>query len=103
QAWADRYTYLQLIGLFIVLVWGAADVLKEKLQTPNLKLQPSSSSKTPISTTPLALKGACFIAFAGVGVAMLTTTSLQLRHWRNTRTLFEHAERVIPNNHMAIT
>ena len=36
QAWADRYTYLPLIGLFLVIIWGAVEVAgSEKLQTPN--------------------------------------------------------------------
>lgn len=29
QAWADRYTYLPLIGPFIALVWGAAELLAD--------------------------------------------------------------------------
>src|ERR1035441_7992824 len=30
QAWADRYTYLPLIGLFVAIVWGAADLARGK-------------------------------------------------------------------------
>jgi protein O-mannosyl-transferase len=77
QAWADRYTYLPSIGLFIVAVWGIADVVKNR-QT---------------------------LAFVSVfiGVALLVDTTLQVRHWRNTQTLFEQAARAVPNNYMAIT
>ena len=27
QAWADRYTYLPLIGLFVAVVWGVSDLV----------------------------------------------------------------------------
>lgn len=77
QAWADRYTYLPLIGLFIAVVWLVAEIM------PNRKLA-----------------GALALV---VAIAMMATTSRQLRHWQNTRSLFAHAEQVTKNNHMAIT
>jgi len=77
QAWADRYTYLPSIGFFIMVVWSVAEVLKN----------------------PRTWVWASVV----VGAALLTDTTLQLRHWRNTRTLFEHAADVVPNNYMAIT
>ena len=76
QAWADRYTYLPLIGLFIVVVWGAGDLLGAR--------------------SALRWLG------AAVGLGLLAGTSAQLRHWRNTRTLFEHAVQVNPHNSRAI-
>ncbi len=77
QAWADRYTYLPLVGLFVSLVWLAAEIIKNK-------------------------NGAR--ALAGVaGVAMLIMTSVQLSHWKNTWTLFDHANKVTKENYMAIT
>ncbi|MDR3458414.1 MAG: tetratricopeptide repeat protein [Verrucomicrobiae bacterium] len=77
QAWADRYTYLPLIGLFIPLVWLASEVIKSK-------------------------KVLTLLAVI-VGVAMLVATSVQLSYWKNTRTLFDHANRVTHENFMAIT
>ena len=38
---------------------------------------------------------------AGLVVVDAVVSSVQLRHWRNTRTLFEHALRVTSNNHVA--
>jgi tetratricopeptide (TPR) repeat protein len=80
QAWADRYTYIPLIGLFVAAVWGGSD----------LAVQPG---------TRLAL-GALAVA---IGLGLLAGTSLQLRHWKNTRTLFEHAAAVTQNNTRALT
>lgn len=77
QAWADRYTYLPLIGLFVGVVWLAAEFIK---------------NQTVLRTLA-----------ATVGVAMLAATSLQLRHWKNTWTLFDHANQVTKENYMAIT
>jgi len=77
QAWADRYTYLPLIGLFMSLVWGAADVIRNRL----------------------ALRAAA----VAVSLALVVATSVQLSYWKNTRTLFEHTAKVTPENYMAIT
>jgi len=77
QAWADRYTYLPLIGLFVALVWGVVDLTANKR----------------------ALRWAA----VAVGLVLLVATSMQLRHWKNTRTVFEHAAAVTRNNHMAVT
>ncbi len=77
QAWADRYTYLPLIGLFVPLVWWAFAVIKNRLALQSLA--------------------------AIVAVTLLALTSRQLRHWQNTRTLFAHADQVTTNNYMAVT
>ncbi len=77
QAWADRYTYLPLIGLFVPLVWIAVEAIKNKIIL-------------------------CTLA-ATAGVAMLATTSVQLSYWKNTWTLFDHANKVKKENYMAVT
>jgi protein O-mannosyl-transferase len=85
QAWADRYTYLPSIGLFIALVWGLAE--------SSSSLTPRSSLRTP-HWWALALV---------VGAVLLIATSVQLRCWKNIRTLFEHAVQVTQHNARAIT
>jgi tetratricopeptide (TPR) repeat protein len=77
QAWADRYTYLPLIGLFVALVWAAVEFTKNRL----------------VLTTLAAVSG----------VALLAATSVQLSYWKNTWTLFDHANRVTQENYMAVT
>ncbi len=81
QAWADRYTYLPSVGLFIVVVWGATE----------------SAAKVP------AGRGFLRWLAVAVGLALLVGTSVQLRHWKDTRTLFEHTARVTRNNPLATT
>ena len=86
QAWADRYTYLPLIGLFIASVWTAGDALQAiSINGPRAKA---------------LLAGG--LAFA-VALTLLITTSKQLCYWKNTRTLFEHAAQVTEHNARAIT
>lgn len=77
QAWADRYTYLPLIGPFIMVTWLAADAVKWRTLLAGIS--------------------------AAVAVALLTLTSVQLSYWQNTRTLFAHAEQVTKDNYLAIT
>ena len=76
QAGADRYTYLPFIGLFIIIAWGLKDlVAKSKLRSVAL--------------------GAAAVAVLS---ALSVCTRMQLRHWRNNQTLFEHALAVTGDN-----
>jgi protein O-mannosyl-transferase len=79
QSMADRYTYIPSIGLFIVLVWGAADLL---LKQPRGK------------TISLILAGG---ALAGC----VLVTSIQISYWRDSVRLFRHALEVSPDNYIA--
>ena len=77
QAWADRYTYLPLIGLFVPMVWFACEII----------------------TSRVVLRSLAVI----VAVGLITATSVQLGCWKDTRTLFEHTDKVTPQNYMAVT
>jgi tetratricopeptide (TPR) repeat protein len=79
QAMADRYTYVPLIGIFIVISWGAADVLKGW-----------RSSRVALT-----------IAGGGVVAVLSVLTWCQVHYWRDTITLFEHALAVSPANRVA--
>jgi tetratricopeptide (TPR) repeat protein len=79
QSMADRYTYVPLIGIFIILAWGLSD-LTAKWRRRELWLG----------------------AAAGLGlVTLMTLTWYQLGYWRNAKSLFEHAVEVTENNFMA--
>ena len=75
---ADRYTYIPLTGLFIIIAWGAPGLLPEwRLKTKILPL------------------------LAGFVLALLiAVTGMQLKYWRNSQTLFEHALAVQPDNYV---
>jgi tetratricopeptide (TPR) repeat protein len=81
QSWADRYTYLPHIGLFLLIAWGASAVIA-RWKWPRLIV----------------------IAAAGLTLAACgLVTSRQLAHWRNTQTLFQHAIAVTAENFVAYT
>lgn len=81
QALADRYTYLPHVGVFVLLVWGAAE-LAGRLKWP---------------------KPASVAVALGLVAGCLFLTSRQIPHWRTSRTLFEHAAAVTTNNFVAYT
>ena len=79
QAMADRYTYVTLIGLFIIIAWGANDLLaKWKYR------------KIILSLSSLAI------------ISVLSVSAwFQTGHWRSSITLFEHTAKVTTDNHIA--
>ncbi|HET6370756.1 MAG TPA: tetratricopeptide repeat protein [Nitrospiria bacterium] len=79
QAMADRYTYFPLIGIFIMIAWGVADLVAA---WPRRKIILAASACTVI-----ALLGAA--------------TWVQIGYWKNSTTLFTHAIRVMPGNYVA--
>ena len=101
QAWADRYTYLPSIGIFVAVVW----IVATKVQSADSRLQRSSNLPVPkvrsgggaFILSPIKIV-TCF-----VGIALIAATSIQLRYWQNTRTLFAHAVAVTRRNYLAVT
>ncbi|MDA8156047.1 MAG: tetratricopeptide repeat protein [Actinomycetota bacterium] len=81
QARADRYTYVPLIGLFIMAAWGIPE-LTNKLHIP-----------------PKALAAPAVLALACLSVA----TWDQAAYWQNSMSLFGHAVKVTNNNYLAYT
>lgn len=79
QAMADRYTYVPLVGLFIIISFGTT-VLFEKLRYGKLIL---------------------LISYGLLTVVLAVCTFRQLAHWRNSITLFEHTIRVTSKNYLA--
>jgi len=79
QAMADRYTYIPLIGPFLMAAWGLADLFRKR---PN---------RRPVLT-------------AGAAVILLPCTVLtwlQIGTWQDREKLYDHAARVIPDNYWA--
>ena len=79
QAMADRYTYIPLIGLFIMFAWGVPDLLSKWRHRQALI----------VICTALILS------------AIMVCTWMQIRHWKDGISLFKHALNVTVNNHLA--
>ncbi len=78
QGMADRYTYVPLIGLFIMNAWGVPDLLK----------------KWRYKKVTLAVLSLLIIAVLAIG------TWRQVRYWQSSFTLFERTLEVTSNNYV---
>ncbi len=79
QAFADRYTYIPLIGIFLCLVWALAEFVGE-----------SRAGRVAVASAGVAVLVACTVL-----------TQIQTRYWRTDFTIFQHALQVTPNNALA--
>ena len=79
QARADRYTYIPLIGISIMLAWGAAELIE----------------RHPEMRVPVRVLSTAFCA------GWLVISWTQIQYWRNSITLFEHAIASTENNYIA--
>ena len=77
QAMADRYAYVPLIGIFIVIAWGISGLLEKWDQR----------------------KKALPIAAGVVILFLMVATWVQAGHWKNSITLFKHAISVTENQY----
>jgi tetratricopeptide (TPR) repeat protein len=75
QAMADRYTYIPLIGLFVMVTWGLADLWTER-HLPHF--------------------GLAIVASASLAACLLTTRN-QVQYWSGSITLFQHVLAVMPD------
>jgi tetratricopeptide (TPR) repeat protein len=76
QAYADRYTYIPLVGLFIAIAWGISDIFN---RLKNRK-------------TVLSLSAAVLLAVLGI------MTWVQVGRWRSDIALYRHAATVVRDN-----
>jgi Flp pilus assembly protein TadD len=79
QSMADRYTYLPLIGIFIMLAWGM------RIAAGNDRIR-----RAALSAIAIILLIACSVC-----------TWFQLGYWKNSTTLFSHAASAVSGNYIA--
>ncbi len=78
QAMADRYTYIPLIGAFIMVVWGAYGAAGDR--------------KRP--------QAALAVFFTVLMIALAVSTTRQLAYWQNSRSLYSRALAVTEGNYL---
>jgi protein O-mannosyl-transferase len=78
QSMANRYAYLPLVGIFVIIVWGIPDLLKKRVNRWYLTA-----------------------AAAVMIIAMAFSTSMQLPYWQNSEAAFRRALAVTENNYIA--
>ncbi|QTA92396.1 Tetratricopeptide repeat-containing protein [Desulfonema magnum] len=80
-ALADRWAYVPLIGIFVMMAWGIPEICKDREWR---------HAKTGL------------VIIAVMVLSILTVmTWFQVRYWKNNITLFEHALKVNPHNYVA--
>jgi tetratricopeptide (TPR) repeat protein len=96
---ADRYTYLPVVGLFIMLSWGLAG-LTESFR-PGMRPLVATATKPANWLTQSPGRVIWWLVFGALLVLCGLMTHSQLRYWRNTETLFRHALAVTGDNFVA--
>lgn len=77
-AMADRYAYIPLIGIFVMIAFGIADLAQQR----NLRFWPA-------------------VPAAAALVALAVTTHAQIGYWHSSESLWSHALEVTENNFVA--
>lgn len=78
QSMADRFAYIPLIGIYVIISWGAADIL---YKFRYLRIFLIVAATAVLSTYIFVAKG-------------------QVRHWQNSITLYEHTLSVTTDNYV---
>jgi len=97
QSMADRYTYVPLIGLFVAVAWGAADLIpaaaSERPRSRRERRRRDRDVHARIS--PLAIPALAVIVVLAYGAW------LQTGRWRDSRSVFRQAVGATSRNYMA--
>ena len=78
QAMADRYTYIPMTGLLIIVAWGVSDILASW----------KYSKKVLVTSSALVL------------IALSMKAAVQLEYWQDSETLFKHTLDVTSDNYV---
>jgi hypothetical protein len=79
QSHADRYTYIPMVGLIMMLAWGTADVARKWPRTRSVITAAGTVS--------------CIVCMA--------LTFAQVAHWQNADTLYQYTSDVTSDNWLA--
>lgn len=89
QRLADRFLYVPMLGLLIIVAWGVPDLLD--------RTRTATGRVTAPRRYPMLLPAAA----VAIVIACAVTAHAQVAHWRNSLTLWEHAVRVTPDSYLA--
>ncbi len=77
-AMADRFTYVPAIGIFVIIAWGLPELV----------------------VGWRSMKRILFSAAAVVLILFMAMTLVQVKYWRDSKTLYEHTLKVTKNNYL---
>jgi len=88
QAMADRYTYVPLVGIFVMLAWGARDLACSGLLARQAWLRSATRIGVPVVAVALV-------------AALAAAARVQTGYWASSAALWQHALDVDPQNYFA--
>jgi protein O-mannosyl-transferase len=110
QSMADRYAYIPVLGIFVIVCWAIPDLLeslpakgKAKLPETVVETRPASSL-LPAKTNPAASK---FLSLSLAAASLIILSSLafalhrQVNYWTDNLTLWQHTLDVTQSNFIA--
>ena len=106
QAMADRYAYIPLLGIFVIVCWGIPDLLQSQ-PAPNINVDPHTDVETtPASTLPPAQpRQASLLPLVVASVVVLGALSFalhrQVNFWTDNFTLWRHTLDITGRNFLA--
>ena len=101
---ADRFTYLPSIGLMILPVWGAYELIQGKAAGGVEREERGSVGHALARSTLHAPRSTLILLSVAGGAAIvlcLALTRQQIGNWRDSEALFRHAIEVTENNDRA--
>jgi tetratricopeptide (TPR) repeat protein len=97
QSHADRYTYLPQIGLYLMIAWGVADLLKTsnaQHPTPNVEFRGSRSAFD-------VRRSAFGVCCAAILMPLAFVARAQASYWRDSEILWNRTIAVTKDNYFA--
>jgi protein O-mannosyl-transferase len=97
QSMADRYAYIPVLGIFVIVCWGIPDLLESfniRVETrPAASLSPTKTR--PASFLPLVV--GCVVILSSLAFAL----HRQVNFWTDNLTLWRHTLDITQNNFIA--
>jgi tetratricopeptide (TPR) repeat protein len=99
QAMADRYTYLPTLGVLILTIWGAHELVQGKAEVRGQRTEDSDTQH--VSRSRVQSQILLWVVGGAAVVLCMALTREQLGYWKDGETLFRHALEVTENNQIA--
>ncbi len=100
QAMADRYAYIPLLGIFVILCWGIPDLLQSQ-PAPNTSVETRPASSLSAAQTRPAAVVLLSVASVVVLAALSFALHRQVNFWTDNFTLWRHTLDITGRNFLA--
>jgi tetratricopeptide (TPR) repeat protein len=110
---ADRFTYMPSIGVLLLAVWGAYELIQGQAEGRGQRVEDIDTHHAPRTTPPvsrtrvesqIANRKSQILLWVAGGAAIvlcLALTGQQIGYWKDGESLFRHAVAATENNHIA--